>query len=257
MSVKQYYHQAIYDIMKSHGIPRMKRHYELPIDSDFAHVVQYTEYHVGYRTREGEYGTHKVNRHYRYETYRPVLNRVSMPKRRQAHVDIGCGAGVFSWAFLDWATSRGIGYNRVDLYGMDRCQAMIDLAREMEDKLAQRISNYPDSHYSHDADILMRQLTTHHRKDTDYTITFGHVLVQSHSPEDIQTFTRIISHIIELMDQQSKCVLVAVDATGQSGAFTVALDLLRADLEKAGIQLGNTINAGASARLIQLYPSQR
>lgn len=254
MSVKQYYHQAIYDIMANHGISRMKRHYALPIDADFNHVVQYTEYHVGYQTRVEEYGPQRAVPHYRYDSYSPVLNHRRASERRQAHVDIGCGAGVFSWAFLDWATANGVGYDRVDLYGQDRCQAMVDLAQEMRDRLAQNIDDYPDLYYSSDVEILLRQLTEHHRDGTDYIITFGHVIVQSHTPKDIQTFTRIISHIIGLMDQQYNCDLIVVDATGQSGTFTVALDLLRADLEQAGIQLGHNINAGASAKLIPAYP---
>lgn len=255
MSVKQHYHQAVYNIMETWGIPRGKVHYVLPANATFADAVQYTEYHVGYQSREEEYGSWRVDSHYRYNSYRPVLNHRLASERRQAHVDIGCGAGVFSWAFLDWAVSNGIAYNRVDLYGFDRCQAMIDLAGAMRGEMVQVITNYPELWYSYNVNTILGQLSNNHHKGTDYTITFGHVLVQSHNPVDIQIFTQIIKHIIGLMDQQSNCVLIAVDANGQSGTFAVAWDKLDANLQLAGIRLGNAIKVGPSAKLVQLYPS--
>ena len=257
--IKGLYHRAIYDIMDEHEISGLTNSpsHVVPEDAEFKDVLQYTEWHIGYKSRTASNLYRVVNEHYRYDRYRSVLNHRRASERRQAHVDIGCGAGVFSWAFLDWATTNGVGYDRVRLYGQDRCEAMVELAQEIRDRLAQNINDYPDLYYSSDVEVLLRQLTEHHREGTDYTITFGHVLVQSHTSEDIQTFTRVISYIIELMDQQSNCVLIAVDANGQSGIFTVALDLLRADVRQAGIQLGRTINPGASVNLTKLVPPQR
>ena len=84
---------------------------------------------------------------------------------------------------------------------------MLVLANEARAKLMQAVANYPDVHYAQDDDALARELTANHRPATDYVITLGHVLVQAHDPEAIQTFTRVITHILGSMDAQSKCAL--------------------------------------------------
>ena len=169
---------------------------------------------------------------------------------------------MFSWAFLDWATQQGIGHDHVELYGLDHSPAMINLARMVRDKLAKRIDIYPDIHYCHEVDALLRQLTDNHRPDTGYIITFGHVLAQAHTPDAIQNFRRIIAHAHGLIDPRSNCVLMAVDAKTYAPQFTKGWSLLLNALESAGISYQQhevpktPINNGDRAKLALLYPAQ-
>ena len=235
--IRTRYHGAIYRIMKEYGIggSTSPPSHVVSANAGFKEVLQYTEWHVGYESRR-QYGYQFMNPHYRYYCYRPVLDHRSVSGRRLANVDLGCGAGVFSWAFLDWATSQGIGYDRVDLYGLDHCQAMIDLAETLKNELSQEVTSYPDLHYCNDVDALLYQLTRYHSGGTDYTITLGHVLVQAHDDQDVRTFTRVIDRIIRLMDAQSSCALIAVDALGLGTDFATGWDKLLVSLKGSGIR---------------------
>lgn len=165
--VKDHYHQGIYDIMQKCKIRPFKRGHNIAADAGFAEVAQYTEWHVGYKSREQEFRGRYTNRHYRYERYQPVMNRRGPSDRRQVHIDIGCGAGVFSWAFLDWATRRNIGNDRIELYGLDHCKAMLELARMLKDEISPNIPDYPDLHYYSDIDDLLRALNRQEGHDKD------------------------------------------------------------------------------------------
>ena len=255
--VKDHYHQGIYDIMRKRKIRASKRCHNIAANAGLAEVVQYTEWHVGYKSREQEFRGRYTNRHYRYERYQPVMNRRGPSDRRQVHIDVGCGAGVFSWAFLDWATSRNIGYDRIELYGLDRSKAMLDLARMLKNEMSHNIPNYPDLHYYSDIDDLLYDLNLQEGHDKDYTITFGHVLVQAHGPEDIEGFARIISNVVDLTGPESKCVLAAVDALNQAGEFSIGWNALMDNVKSFGVKIGHAASPSTSTRLVRLYPPVR
>ena len=258
MGVKAQYRRIIRDIMEEHDIcPSHQPGHVVRNDAGFAEVVQHTDFYVG----KGGDAQRGAREHYRYDRYLEVLQDLTASGSREAHVDIGCGAGLFSWAFLDWANEEGIEPDRVDLYGLDHSPAMLCLAQEVRSRLTPTVPDYPKLHYCHDPEALLQELTENHHESTDYTITLGHVLVQAHATCDINKFTQVIVHISELMDGQSNCALVAVDARGRPMEFAKGWDLLLNSLERVGIrnqqcQVQTThINDGESAKFAWLYPA--
>ncbi len=156
--------------------------------------------------------------HYRYDRYMEALQqKANTNVRRVAHIDIGCGAGLFSWAFLDWATTKRIGYDRIDLYGYDHSPQMIRTAAEARNRLMQIIPDYPSLHYEYDVGAFLRRLFMTHHPDTDYIVTFGYVLAQTFvwSRSSIEDFARIIDVIFRLPSSVSMCEMLSVDATGR------------------------------------------
>lgn len=97
------------------------------------------------------------------------------------------------------------------------------------------IAGYPDLHYTHDVSVLLGDLTSNRREATDYTITFGHVLAQAHGDDDILSFAKVIAHVVSLLDSQSNCYLIAVDARNWQIQFTLGWNLLLKGLERSGI----------------------
>ncbi len=97
--------------------------------------------------------------HFRYDRYLRELRHLSTSEMRIAHVDIGCGAGAFSWAFLDKVRALGIKLDSVDLYGLDYCPAMICLAKEIRAKLKNTIPDYPDLRYCENVETLLQNLS--------------------------------------------------------------------------------------------------
>ena len=249
--IRDYYVDGIHQIMAEHDIqPVDSPDHVVLANASFAEVTQHTDWYI-YR---GD--THQD---YRYRRYREILGHITPSGRRVAHVDIGCGAGLFSWSFLDWAMENNLAYDRVDLYGFDHSVAMIDLAREMKTQLMQNIANYPDLHYVDNVDALLRELTEYRREATDYTVTFGHVLVQAHTSRAILSFVRVIVHIMRLLDAQSNCSLVAVDARGRSHEFLAGWNALLKLLEQidVGHELvpvqATAINDDNGARIARLH----
>ena len=226
--LQSHHQRIIHEIMVEHNIvPVPHPDHVVRADATFTQVVQHTYRFVGgYRDTQPDY---------RYRRYQGVLSHLRHNSRRTVHVDIGCGAGLFSWVFLDWATDRGLGHDLVELYGLDHSPQMLVLANEARARLMQTVANYPDLHYAQDPDALLHELTANHQPATDYAITFGHVLVQAHGPEAIHTFTRVIAHILRLMDAQSQCALIAVDALGRPKEFTAGWDALMTGLQQQGI----------------------
>ena len=161
--------------------------------------------------------------HYRYDRYMEALQQISneveeqTDGRRLAHIDIGCGAGLFSWVFLDWARTKGIGYDCVDLYGYDHSPQMIRIATESRSRLMQIIPDYPSLHYDYDLDTFRRRLFMTYHPNTDYIVTFGYVLAQTFvsSRSSIEDFARIIDVIFRLPSSVSMCELLSVDSTGR------------------------------------------
>ena len=174
--------------------------------------------------------------HYRYRRYLEVLRRIRLPPGdyRVVHLDIGCGAGLFSWAFLDWARNSHVACERVALYGFDHSPEMTNLAYQMRNRLTQSVPDYPDLRYACDAETLLHDLTQAHQNGTIYIITFGHVLVQAKGSDDIARFVRIISDTLRL-GAGSHGVLVAVDAKGWPTPFAHGWGALLASLTAAGI----------------------
>lgn len=231
--------------------------YIVPANASFADVVQNTDWYCWRGDSQPPY---------RYRRYLEVLQRIKLPDGDYdypvAHVDIGCGAGLFSWAFLDWAKDNNIGYDRVALHGYDHSSEMINLSHQMRAGLMQSIPNYPDLHYTDCVASLLTELTRQHRDRTIYIVTFGHVLVQAQSANDISSFANIIAHILSL-GVPCPCVLAAVDAKGRRGAFASGWNTLLTSLTAAEIQhrlfsVGRTaINDDNRAKVAVLFQADQ
>ncbi len=161
--------------------------FEISSNDGLPEVLQYADWYVA--------GRGDNEPHHRYNRYMSRLRGHPVPSKRQAHVDIGSGTGLFSWTFLDWAAENGIAFDRLDLYGLDHCQAMIDVAEMARIKLAKIIINYPTMNYCNDVDLLLPKITKNHQYGTDYLVTFGYVLIQANTPQNIHEFARVIAHI--------------------------------------------------------------
>lgn len=255
MCIQALYKRVIRDIMKDHGISPSPQGHVIRKEATFDEIVQYTDYYVGMGNDERPKGRPD----YRYRRYRELLRGLTPSGQREAHIDLGCGAGLFSWVFLDWAVAKRFDPDHVDLYGLDHCPAMMYLAQEIRSRLMRQIPNYPKLRYEHDTKGLLETLTKNHRKDTDYTITFGHVLAQAHTPDDVNAFTRVIVHILELVGARSNCMMLAVDARKASIPFAVGWSSLLKSLESANIrheqhEVGRTpINDSGCASMASLH----
>ena len=223
--IRDCYRDVLEGIMAEHGIPpRRDPSPTVPADATFAEAVQNTNWFCWRRDTRPLY---------RYRRYREVLGSTRPSGRREAHIDIGCGAGLFSWVFLDWGRENNLAYENIDLYGLDHSPQMIRLAQQMRAGLMINVPNYPELRYTHRVDALLQLLTEHHRPATDYTVTFGHVLVQV--PGAIPEFARIVAHIMALLDAQSSCVVMAVDALSAQVQFAQSWNTLLENLGQFGI----------------------
>ena len=247
------YQGAIRQVMAERNIePVQSPNHIVGADAGFDEVVRHTHWYVDLIDRQP---------HYRYRRYLEVLGRVK-PGSRIAQIDIGCGAGLFSWAFLDWARENGLTCDRIDLYGLDHSPEMINLAQQVRAELMPVIPDYPVLRYAHDAEILLSELKAHHRESTDYIVTFGHVLVQAHSTQDIWKFIEVIfeAQTLGLPDTYPNCALLAVDALHWSAEFAEGWDLLLNDLAEVGIghriiSVPTTqINDNTRAKIALLHP---
>ena len=226
-------------------------------DASFEEVVQHTDWFCWRRDSRP---------HYRYRRYREVLGHVPLSGHRVAHVDIGCGAGLFAWAFLDWARDFNLPFHLVDLYGLDHSPMMIYLAHEMRRCLTPIVIDYPNSLYTYSIDTLRRVLEEGHRPGIDYIITLGHVLaqvVETQNTDAIPAFTQVIRHIVGLPDNQSNYILIAVDAqnwsAGLAQGWTGLLDgLATYNIGHQEIAINATpINDGNRAKIARLLPAGR
>ncbi len=232
--IKNHYPRIICEIMSENGIApwisRSGRHIVIS-DASFTTVVQHTEAFLTERLNDQS--------HYRYDRYMGVLQQnLELGVRRVAHIDIGCGAGLFSWTFLDWATQNRVKHNRIDLYGYDHSPQMIRLATGIREKLIQVIPSYPNLRYTHSFESLLSLLTSRNT-DTDYIVTFGHVLAQSNVPSDIQIFAKIIHHIMKVKTPRSTCELIATDAVNWNSHFNASWNALLEELRKHNVYAGN------------------
>ena len=140
MRIRDLYARVIRSIMAKYGIAgaEMPPRWSVRPNASFADVLRYTDWCA-------------AKSDYRFGRYYSAIGKaLGSRAKKWAHIDIGCGAGVFSWAFLDWAAERGIEYSNVTLYGYDACPQMIRLARMIRGKLKRNIPGYPDLHYHYD-----------------------------------------------------------------------------------------------------------
>ena len=158
------------------------------------------------------------------------------PDARVALVDLGCGAGVFSWVFLDWASLTNRPFDALSLFGYDHSPAMLTLAQNVRDFIQPHLPGYPELRTSSTPDGLCDLLTKNHTPGASYLITLGHVLVQSHSPGDLQQFSRIITHVVSLPNRQFATELLAVDARYEGDSFAQGWKLLIDGLVLAGVR---------------------
>ena len=256
MLVRHYYRRIIREVMSNCGLKPLESR-PSPIvaaDAGFEKILLHTDWYVN---------TGDNSSHYRYRRYTEMLRLLAVPDKRVAHIDIGCGAGVFSWVFLDWATDNSVSHDRVNLYGFEHCRAMIDLAGIVRAKLTQHIENYPYLHYFDDLEALLRELEDNHGESMNYIFTFGHVLAQTHthSPADIDNFARIIIHIRELMNAEFACPLIAVDAGHAAVEFAKGWESLLQSLGRNRIRCDQQdvpatwINDNRRAKWAILYPA--
>ena len=226
--IKDHYQPVIQGIAKAYGIKLLPNPSAVvSATGGFPEVVQHTAWYVG--------GDGDTRPHYRYRRYLEVLEQhIPVADGPLTHIDVGCGAGLFSWVLLDWVARHEIGFDQVGLYGIDHCPAMIRLAQMVTRRLSQRILDYPEAHYCQDPNVLLRQLEEQHSNDTNYIVTFGHVLVQANTPQNISAFAEIVAQIAKLMNARSRCALVAVDAQGRPVDLRSSWDLLLSSLAEYG-----------------------
>lgn len=263
--IRDLYFDALDSVMEDYGIEPLRRRPDHVVDSDanFPEVVQHTDWFLR-RNAMLRYPL-KYREHYRYDRYDKALASVwfpwpgEAPSLQKTHVDIGCGFGLFSWVFLDWPRDSEM---QIESYGLDHSQEMLRFAREMRDRLDHHLPyNLAQSLcYTHDVDVLLQGLTQNYRPDTDYIITFGHVLAQTHDNHDaILDFTKVLAHVLELMDAESNCYLVAVDAHSHDDEFVAGWRLLLDRAACTGIW-HNEISVSPShhaTRIARLRPTGR
>ena len=228
MRVKEYYRQAISNVLTQRGIASrpIRTEHKIQPNATIETALRYTHWYSDKADTKP---------HYRYRRYLNALLNLGPIGDRLTHVDIGCGAGPFSWSFLDWALGWGSNYRKINLFGIDRCPNMIRAAKLIRDELAQMIPNYPSLHYYHDVEPLLSGIRATRHQNADSIITIGHVLAQSHTPEDIRGITNIIVQVRGLTDPIRRCLLAAVDAKGHSCSFLEGWGLLLDSLKEANI----------------------
>lgn len=255
--IRDRYFGVLDTVMREHGIGPATERPDVNIlpGTRFADVVRYTDWYCGYNSDRPH------NRpHYRYKRYRKALDSNRPTGRRQVNVDIGCGAGTFGWAFMDWARESDFSCDNIDIYGFDHSPAMIDLAEQIWVGLLDYIPDYRGPYYYDDPDALLAALSEHHRPDTNYTITFGYTLIQAHTrtADAIPNFARTIKSILDLKDPASRCTLVAVDSLMNPAPFASAWDALLNNLRSAGVRpqlrqiLATRINSSTDAKIAGL-----
>ena len=229
MSVREHYQGAISDVLSKQDVRPLSSapSFALTPQSTLREAIQYTDWYC----HRGD-----SRPHYRFRRYYEALSYLGPVESMLSHVDIGCGAGAFSWSLLDWAELKGLNPRQVRLFGLDRSPAMIQAADMIRNEIAKSISDYPTLHYYHDTQSFLSAFRRNHHPNADSVITLGHVLAQSHCPTNLRDFTEIISAVRRQTDPTRGCRLAAVDAKGHSSAFLEGWNLLLQSLENAGMR---------------------
>ena len=187
--------------------------------------------------------TQKYATPYRYLRYMRELRNFtpggsvdSQAAITEAHVDIGCGAGLFSWVFMDWTARHGLNHTQLQLYGLDHSPQYLRLSRDIRRKVRAVAPYYPALYYETSIAELCDALRRTHVKGANYTITLGHVLVQAASPAAIAGFAQVISAVLRVVGSRSTCRLTAVDAIRRSVDFARAWRCLLEHMSQVGIR---------------------
>ena len=211
--------------------------YLLPAESSPRLAVQYAEYYISGRRYPQRTPPYPYNIY--LETLQDVLRILpdeDGPKRRISHLDIGSGAGTFSWALLDWATDQNIPYENISLFGLDRCKAMVELATQIRQGLIEcGFGNYPELHYFAGVQELLEKLKQI-EGPTDWIITFGLSLTQAYSQEEqgnVAEFAGVIEQIQQL-ENTGSIVLVASDSQRDNNNYNAAWIALLQQLHQDG-----------------------
>ena len=189
-----------------------------------------------------EYVVNNTTEHFRYDYYWNALSRAltrlrfDPGDRRIVHLDIACGAGVFSWVVYDhMAAPDTPNPDYVDYYGYDHCAAMIELAGLFLERFPDR---YEFKGFS-DLEEISTTLEEEDFSNCDVVVTFGYALLQVlDDPAALGNFASIISGVFP----SRSCIMVAADAHNDHAtraAFRGQCDALENALNDAGIVLDN------------------
>ena len=217
-TIRNCYIQAVHDIMNKHRISaaRSRPDYNIPIGATFTSVVQYMEWYIA----GGEPRSNPQSKlHYRYDRYLGALNASGLSSRINhrgiVHFDIGCGPGLFSWAFLDWAREHKISHSDIALYGYDHSQQMVELAHQMRDKLKVAVGGYPAFFYSYSRNMFLEKLEVPYDEKVDCVVTLGHVLAGNHDDRDILEFGIIIQQVMQSQHSSTPLTVIECDAVSE------------------------------------------
>lgn len=232
MSIREAYVPAIREVMADRGVEGAETWppYDVSPDASLADVLQYTDWYATERGNEEE--------HYRFGRYYNAIGKsLRGPGDKWAHIDVGCGAGLFWWAFLDWAAMRGIERSCITLYGYDACPSMVRLAWMLWYRLRGAAPDHPKFRYYHAIDAFIRKLAGA-RIDANCLITFGYVLAGNHSDDDIGVFQRIATTAVNSVLHGRSVYLLASDATSDKhlGQFEEGWEKLLSALQSVGVQ---------------------
>lgn len=244
MSVKKHYLASINVVLSKLNIPKptYRPHHVLPKDAQLKQAMIYTYAFCGQGNSDP---------HYRYHRYMGALRNLGHVNDQLSHVDIGCGSGCFSWAFLDWAEAWHLNCGQVKLFGIDHCPSMINAAGMIRDVMVKSLPHYPELHYHHDFESLLSDFRKNHHQNADSVVTMGHVLVQSQAPTDIHNFAKIILAVRKQTHPTRRCLLAAVDALKCSSELELGWNSLLKCLQKYSVT-PIVINSYQSVRLASL-----
>ena len=246
------------EIATSHGA-EPNGSFEIPANATMHDCIGYTLYHVCGQRPGGK-------RHYRYDRYgralRDTLRRIEAPfddlhrteipldyipgepvpsvgtAGKNAHVvalDIGSGPGIFSWVAHDYfQPSEEVD---LELFGLDRCPSMVDLARSLWQRMDTRIDLKVESDWKRIHSGLSMTLSSH--QDSTVIVTIGHLLVQIVDDcGPINQVARYVADCVSLASMpgtRSRCFVIGADAFshGRRQLFRRAWECLRVRLDKA------------------------
>ena len=232
MTIRENYVDAIRGIMAEYGVqsPTQRPAHEVRSDATFEDVLRYTDWYLTTTGNETE--------HYRFDRYFNAIDQALDGREGQwIHTDVGCGAGPFSWAFMDWAAKHRIAPAGLSLYGYDPSREMVRLAWMLRAKLRSAVPSYPGLRYESNYTSFVRKLTNI-RSRANCLVTMGHVLAGNHNDEDIRIYTRIIEALATSTADSVNVHLLASDAT--SGAnrrqFNSGFEKLLSPLSGKGLR---------------------